>query len=195
MRAASLPTNRCPPSFPEQARGACHSHGLGWGSDANTRKEPRPTEASGGGGGRRGGEGGGRLGAGPRLPPAAQTSPPPFRGWPSGRPCARVARTTPAEAPASPCRAKERAAQRRKSGFHSPFRRRFRKWSALGVIQPSTCEALLPSSPSPKTGLSRMWIGKQCLHSKPNGFQKNPYSVSSHTSCSKTCNTAPQGAV
>ena len=92
-----------------------HATATAWaGARRQTPEEPRPTEAS------------GRAWSRTTPPTAAQTSPPPFRAQPSGRPPQGAAQDPPRRGARKPLHGK--GEQRScKAGVRSHFRRRFRE--------------------------------------------------------------------
>lgn len=166
-RATSLPTSYCPPSFPEQARGAHHSHGLA-GAQTQTPKEPRPTRPPGG------------FGAGPRLPqhpgpPRLLSEHSPRAALPRVQP-----RTTPSRGAHNPCTAKESSTAANR--LLLPTQEAFP--GSRGIVsgtQSSTRGGVTSELPFPqRRGCHGCRSGKQCLHSKPNSFQKNLFCCLSH---------------
>ena len=138
-----------------------HAPATAWaGARTQTPEEPRPTEAS------------GRAWCRTTPPTAAQTSPPPFRAQPSGRPPQGAAQDHPQQrgpqAPARQRRAAARPLSAPRSGGVSRKRgrRQLTPSSRRGGV---TAELSFPQ----RRGCHGCGSGKQCLHSKPNGFQKN----------------------
>lgn len=140
-----------------------HATATAWaGARRQTPEEPRPTEAS------------GRAWSRTMPPTAAQTSPPPFRAQPSGRPPQDAAQDHPQErGPQAP--AWQRRAAQLQGRRPLPVQEAFPgRGGVVSVTQPSmyggvTAELSFPQ----RRGCHGCGSGKQCLRSKPNGFQKN----------------------
>lgn len=133
--------------------------------------------------------GGGALGAGPRLP--RRPRPPHLLSGHSPRAPSPGCSPGPPQQRRPQAPARQRRAAQRQGRLPLPIQEAFPgSGGAVGVIQPSTCEALLLSSPSPKDGAVTDVDRESSVFTLNQTASRKTYSVACPTSCSKTCNTA-----